>query len=401
MKVIECENGTLRISIRRPAVEQKWDGGGARLTLFRKLVILFSVVILGTLSATLTIVYFKSRQSIIDLSKEKAVSIVQTIDSALLSDVPDYQFESVLLNLKRQNPDLVSFDIYKLNDFLYDIASTDPRRIGSQASPSSTIALGERKVLTSLEGSTIDLVVPLTGYAGMQYSANVRLSIAADLASLKGLLTDILVAGACALLVAVACAWLFTRQVLSKPLQSMMDAANEIAAGNFSVTLDASRRRDELGSLARGFERMARSLQQLIAQMGETAEELYSDFKQLIENGDYTAHGALHMADVLQHVRDGIDRVMASVRQLDGQMAEATAATSETRRSRTSEPDFEPMRRTLSRLIEDLTQVMRDLDGLSTTARGQLSAVQQVNRTAGRLSERASELHQLMASFEV
>ncbi|MCL6487562.1 MAG: methyl-accepting chemotaxis protein, partial [Alicyclobacillus mali] len=79
----------------------------------------------------------------------------------------------------------------------------------------------------------------------------------------------------------------------------------------------------------------------------------------------------------------------------------AAAASAETRRSRSNEPDFEPMRRTVNRLMEDLAQVMRDLDGLSTTARGQLSAVQRVNRTAGRLSERASELHQLMASFEV
>ncbi|KRW92929.1 chemotaxis protein [Alicyclobacillus tengchongensis] len=377
------------------------------MSLFRKLVILFSVVILVILSATLTIVYVESRRTIVQLSKEKAVSMIQTIDSALLSDVPDYQFESVLLNLKKQEPDLISFDIYKLNDFLYDIASTNPHRIGTQASPSSTIALGEHKVLTMLDGTTINLIVPLTGYGGMPYSADVKLSIAGDLRSNHILLSEILYIGLCALALALLSAWLFTREVLSKPLQAMMSAVNEVATGNFVVNLrKSSRRSDELGSLARSFERMTSGLQQLITRMAQTAEELHTDFEQLVESGDFTAHGALHMADVIQHLNESISSQFSKLQKLGGKMSWHLQATAEIASfAQTADADDESDLRqwlvTIEELMDEAAQVHRHLQGLASTANGQLGAIRHINRTAGRLSEMASELRTLLLTLEV
>ncbi|GMA56531.1 hypothetical protein GCM10025858_10340 [Alicyclobacillus sacchari] len=376
------------------------------MSLFRKLVILFSVVILVILSATLTIVYVESRRTIIQLSKEKAVSMIQTIDSALLSDVPDYQFESVLLNLKQQEPDLISFDIYKLNDFLYDIASTNPRRIGTQASPSSTIALGEHRVLTTLNGTIINLIVPLTGYGGMPYSADVKLSIAGDLRSNHILLSEILYIGLCALALALVSAWLFTREVLSKPLQAMMSAVNEVAI-NFVVNLRKStRRRDELGSLARSFERMTGGLQQLITRMAQTAEELHTDFEQLVESGDFTAHGALHMADAIHHLNDSISSQFAKLQELGGKMSWSIQAAADAGSyGQTAETqdasDVRQWLMTVETLMDETSQVHHHLQGLASTANGQLGAIQHINRTAGRLSEMASELRTLLLTLEV
>ena len=68
-------------------------------------------------------------------------------------------------------------------------------------------------------------------------------------------------AGLVALLVASLLSYLLTRRVL-RPLFQMTEASRQIAAGNFTARVEATRR-DEIGELGTAFNRMADSLEQL------------------------------------------------------------------------------------------------------------------------------------------
>lgn len=378
------------------------------MSLFRKLVILFGVVMIVVLSATLATVYSESRQSMINLSQQKAISIIQTIDSALLSNVPDYQFEDVLLNLKKQDPNIISFDIYKLNDSLYDIASTNPEKIGTQASPSSVVALGSKKTITSLHGTVMDITVPITGYAGVIYDADVRFSIADDLKSTQTLLMNVLLVGLCAMILAIFSAWLFTREFLSKPVLAVVSAVNDVAAGNLQADLTRfKRRRDEIGQLTDSIDVMVSALRKSIRSMRETADELSKDFDDLVKHGDYTASGALHVSDVITQLSKSVMEQESQLTRLIQRLnvAEVAVGTHGWARSAASREDlldeWHDWLDTLQKSVDDTQTMGQNLLAVSATSNGQLGAIQQVNHTAARLSQMASELRELIATFEV
>lgn len=369
------------------------------MSLFRKLGLLFGFIILVVLSATLALVYFESRTMLINMTKEKAVSIIQTITSEIENNVPDYQFEHVLLDLKSKDPNILSFDIYKLNDFFYDIASTNPNRIGTQSNAQSFTAAEQRKVLAALHGTVLEITAPIQGYHGVPYSAVVRVSVAGDLQSVHSLLAEVLLIGLCAMILAGLAVWYFTREFLSKPVLAVVSAANAVAAGNLQVDLAQSqRRRDEIGSLARSFHRMTESLQQLLGLIAETAADLNREFEELVDAGDYSARGTLHVSDVMSHVAQSVqDQVAYLTRLRDNlELAQVSRAWSAS--------GFDDLKEWCSSVDDAIVQaqgIARDLGDVVSTADGQLGAVQEVNRAAARLSEMAVGLGNLIATFEL
>ncbi len=382
------------------------------MSLFRKLVILFGLLSLVILTSTLAIVYSESTNTIVKLSKQKAVSIIETIDSALESNIPDYQFEEVLLHLKQQDPNIMSFDIYKLNGSLYDIASTNPNNIGSKASPTSVVALTKNQTVTTLKGTTMEITAPILGYKRVVYSANVKFSIADDLKSTRTLLIRVLLVGLCALVLAVLAAWLFTREFLSKPVLAVVSAVNDVATGNLQTNLSSSeRRRDEIGTLARSFQRMTTNLQQLMSRMAETADELNRDFEQLVRNGDYTSRGALHVSDVIMHVSNSAEQQAERLRQVRQSLSSILADMERKGNDRQGQIGLLSGNGQLLEIIQSwiasvesavssADEMNQSLKGIASTADGQLGAISQVNLTAARLSQMASDLRTLIATFE-
>lgn len=362
---------------------------------------MFGLLFLVSLSATLGLTYFESRDTIIELAKEKAISIIRTIDSALESNIPDYQFENVLLHLKGQDPDLISFDIYKLNGFLYDIASTVPQRIGTQANSQSEVAVYQHHLISFLQGNVLDIIAPIKGYGGNVYSANVKFSIAQDMRSTKVLLTEVLLIGLAAMILTILAVWFFTRELLSKPVLAVVSAANDVAAGNLQIDLSQSeRRQDEIGSLARSFKRMTESLQQMMTRMAQTADELNQEFEGLVANGDYTARAALHVSDVMHHVTQTVTEQMQVLKGL-----KERSESFEHGSIRGELEDQLEETRDLSAFLQVAIDLAREtavhLEAVSSMTQEQLGAVEEVNRSAARLSQMASELRNLILAFEV
>jgi signal transduction histidine kinase/DNA-binding NarL/FixJ family response regulator len=83
----------------------------------------------------------------------------------------------------------------------------------------------------------------------------------------------ILVLGLTSLLIEIGIVYYILRRQLSSPLTNLMNATENIAAGNLDIKLDENRQ-DELGRLAYLFNKMALQLRESFAKLARTNEEL-------------------------------------------------------------------------------------------------------------------------------
>jgi methyl-accepting chemotaxis protein len=374
-------------------------------------------VVMVVLGSTLGVVYTQSQAMIETQAEQKTVLLIQTINSSLEAGIPDFDFETILLHLRQQNHAILSFNIYKLNGYFYDIASTDPKRIGKRAPVAEQRVMERGVTVTTMRDGVLHIVSPVLINGVTLYSSDVQYSMAGDLKSTGVLLLRFLLVGLAAIVLAALILWGFSRQLLSRPLHTITAAANDIAGANLQIDLmGLDRRTDEIGMLARSFDRMARQLQSMITGISQTSEELRTAFQHLVTNGDSTAHSALHMCDVMDHMgREmrlqvvDLDRLAALIGQLAA-TAESLGEAQEKRGGGGAESE-ESVAQVHARIVElaqfcEKIQVQaRDLQsGLGAvvaTANGQLERVQEANRSIARLKELSTELQKLTAIFDM
>ena len=391
------------------------------MSLYRKLALLFIATAMVLLGSTLGIVYTQSRSLIETQAEQKAVLLIQTIDSALEAGIPDFQFEAILLHLRQQNPAIMSFNIYKLNGYFYDIASTDPKKIGKHAPLSLQRVLQRGVTVTDMHDGVLHIISPILIDGNTLYSADVEYSMAKDLASTGALLSRFLEIGVTAAVLTIVVLWVFSRRLLSRPLHSITAAANDIAEGSLQIDLAGlERRKDEIGMLARSFVRMAEQLTEMLSGISRTAEELKAAFQVLVAGGDNTARGALHMSDVVTQMGRDIREQAALVEKvvrMAGQLGEnAETASVQILQSAGVEGDgAREMRGVAEELVlqvsaltdaaESMQANVRDLqERLKTvvsTTNGQLGWIQEANRSITGLRELASELQKLTSMFDM
>ncbi len=376
------------------------------MSLYRKLTLLFFAIVLLLLGSTLTIVYTQSRAMMISQAEQKTVLLIHTINSALEAGIPDYDFEAILLHLSAQNPNIQSFNIYKLNGYFYDIASTDPSKIGSRASKTEQLVMSQGKTVTTMHNNVFHISAPVLINGVSIYSAEVNYSLANDLASTEKLLWLFLIVGVVAIAIAALALWGFSKRLLSKPLLMITAAANDIAGGQFQIDLEGlDLRKDEMGMLARSFLRMANNLSNVIAGISETSNRLQRSFQELVTSGDSTVQGALHVANIMEHLKRTVNEQLKNaqmltelsfrIRQGDG--------VDENRNSQWVE--------TVERNLEELTKLADQMhgkaaelaSGLSTivaTSNSQVKWIQETNRSTAQLEALAAELRELTAIFD-
>lgn len=388
------------------------------MSLYKKLALFFILIVMVILGSTLGIVYTESQSLIEQQAEQKTVLLIQAINSSLEAGIPDFDFEAILLHLIQQNPAIRSFNIYKLNGYFYDIASTNPHEIGKRAPVAAQEVMRRSVTVTTMHGGILHIVAPILINGVTLYSADVEYSMAGDLSATGQLLGRFLEVGLVAAILAALALWAFSRRMLSGPLLSITAAANDIAAGNLQVDLaDLGRRKDEIGMLAKSFVRMAGQLKEMLSGISQTSDELNAAFQALVATGDSTARGALHVSDVMDHMgRDMRDQVASAERvaSLAARLAERVEAVSSLMLTVASdhETDGREAIEDLALQISELTKATRHLQdkvldlqsGLKTvvsTANGQLGWIQEVNRSVGKLKELASELQKLTAVFDM
>ncbi|SDH34144.1 methyl-accepting chemotaxis protein [Pseudomonas flavescens] len=127
-----------------------------------------------------------------------------------------------------------------------------------------------------------------------------------------------------ALLVGILAAWLITRQI-TRPLQETLDAVERITSGDLSQTLQVSRR-DELGVLQQGIQRMGSTLRELIAGIRDGVTQIASAAEELSAVTEQTSAGVNNQKVETDQVATAMQEMSATVQEVARSAAEASQA---------------------------------------------------------------------------
>ncbi|GAA4714120.1 methyl-accepting chemotaxis protein [Brevibacillus fulvus] len=124
----------------------------------------------------------------------------------------------------------------------------------------------------------------------------------------------VLVLSAVAFVAAIGIGY-FVSRMLSKPVISIAAAAEAIAAGNLTIGQLQVKNKDEIGDLARSFERMKTNLLHLIQQVGMSADQVAASAEQLTASASQTSLATEQIASTIQEVASGAEQQASSVEQ--------------------------------------------------------------------------------------
>jgi methyl-accepting chemotaxis protein len=145
----------------------------------------------------------------------------------------------------------------------------------------------------------------------------------ADATSAKTLLTLVAVL---ALLLGTLAAWMITRQIII-PLQDTLQVVNRIAEGDLSHRVQITRR-DELGQLQSGLQRMKHNLHELIDGIRAGVIQVASAAEQLSTVTEQTNAGVNNQKAETDHVATAMNEMTATVQNVARDAEEASAAAS-------------------------------------------------------------------------
>jgi methyl-accepting chemotaxis protein len=100
---------------------------------------------------------------------------------------------------------------------------------------------------------------------------------------------------------------IFISRVISKPVQLVSRAAEEVANGNLAVEKINVKNKDEIGELAASFNAMTTNLRDLIFQVSSTSEQVASSAEEMMASADQTNAATNQVATAIQEVASGAE----------------------------------------------------------------------------------------------
>lgn len=114
---------------------------------------------------------------------------------------------------------------------------------------------------------------------------------------------------AAAILLSAFLGLLLTRNI-SVPIRKMADQVKQVASGNLVIEEIKIKNKDELGSLARDFNDMTRSLRSLITSVSEHSEQVAATSEQLTASAEQSTKASEHISEAIQEVANGSESQM-------------------------------------------------------------------------------------------
>lgn len=94
----------------------------------------------------------------------------------------------------------------------------------------------------------------------------------------------------------------FIGRLISKPVQTLAQAADRIASGDLTTQIAVVKNKDEIGGLAAAFNTMAANLRALIQHVGQNAEQVAASAEQLNATSEQASQASEHIAATMQEV---------------------------------------------------------------------------------------------------
>jgi methyl-accepting chemotaxis protein len=100
---------------------------------------------------------------------------------------------------------------------------------------------------------------------------------------------------------------LYISRMISKPVQKVSKAAEEVAKGNLVVEQIQVKNKDEIGELAASFNEMTANLRNLIFQVSTTSEQVAASAEEMMASADQTNSATNQVATAIQEVAGGAE----------------------------------------------------------------------------------------------
>ncbi|WP_138494144.1 methyl-accepting chemotaxis protein [Paenibacillus pinistramenti] len=102
-------------------------------------------------------------------------------------------------------------------------------------------------------------------------------------------------------------------RLITKPVQSISEAARKIANGDLTTEVITVRNKDEIGELAASFNQMTSNLRELIYEVETNAEHVAASSEELTASAEQTAVGSEQIATAMSTVAAGVDKQFKAV----------------------------------------------------------------------------------------
>ena len=216
------------------------------MTLVKKNILFYFIVITTILGLSMTVVYFQSKKSFITEGQEKALAIIHTFEAILngqnLAFYGDTNINLILQSdldeLKKNLPSLEEFTIYKIANQTA-IASSISENKNKRADPEDLKAAQDDQTVIIIDnenGKTIvDVTAPLHLNHKIDYVCGVKFSIEDAMGRIRALLFTMLVVGLICLIISATLSLLITKGLTKKIdriVTGLNESSNQVAAAS-------------------------------------------------------------------------------------------------------------------------------------------------------------------------
>jgi methyl-accepting chemotaxis protein len=180
-----------------------------------------------------------------------------------------------------------------------------------------------------------------------------------------------------AVLLAIALA-MFLHRIIVGPLQAVSTAARRIAAGDLAVSLPASNRRDELGTLATTFDGMAQGLRRMVGELREGVNVLAAAATEITAATTQVAAGSTEAAVAVNQTMTTVEEVKQTA-QVSAQKARYVSETAQ----KSSQISVDG-RKTVDGSVDGMKRIQQQVDA--------------IGRSIVKLSEQGHAIGEIIAS---
>ena len=120
---------------------------------------------------------------------------------------------------------------------------------------------------------------------------------------------------------------LFLTRMITKPLATVSARLDDMANGHFDRDIDPRylARKDEFGDMGRGFDRMLKSMRQLIGQVSQSAEQLAASSEELTASAEQSAQASNQVAASVTDMAHGAEKQVEAVNDTSAIVQEISA----------------------------------------------------------------------------
>ncbi|UOF89791.1 methyl-accepting chemotaxis protein [Fodinisporobacter ferrooxydans] len=256
------------------------------MSLSRKIILLFSCLTLLILFVSLGFSYERSRSMIIDLEKDRALSVVHTLNASMKhEDLTNLQ--DLVMQVKKNEPNVKELSMYRLDGHASIIAAIDQKQLGQKAAKEDFQAVKTNRPIVLVNANSIDVTAPLLVPGSTKYSVGIVYSFKDELVKLRTHLWTIIGMGIGIMLLSFIFISVFIQRIVKRPLAKLTNLAESLALGQLDIAIESDQpRNDEIGQLTQAFRRMVHNVAALIQQISNASQQVAATSQRLAANSD-------------------------------------------------------------------------------------------------------------------